>query len=143
MPCFSPVKVVLEASNSLKGAEVVIKLSSIFPGGQPLCSPCQHHLSLAAAYLARVEVHRELQDGRNQERKGFQSRQVVLCISRDTKQQSGDSPPLQGGRMLLGKRQEEAWNPTQPKIIPSPGMERNDLLATRCPRFNFCSPSTL
>lgn len=35
-----PVKVVLEASNSLKGAEVVVKLSSAFSGGQTLCSPC-------------------------------------------------------------------------------------------------------
>lgn len=54
-----PVKVVLEASDSLKGAEVVVQLSPVLPGGQALCSPCQHHLPLAAAYLPRGEVHRE------------------------------------------------------------------------------------
>ena len=143
VPCFSPVKVVLEASNSLKGAEVVVKLSSIFPGGEPLCSPCQHHLSLAAAYLARGEVHRELQDRRKWERKGFQSRQVVSCVGRDTKQQGGDSPPPQGREDGAGEKTRGGVEPPQPKIIPSLGMERNDLLAAHCPRFNLCSPSKL
>jgi len=111
VPFFSPLKVVLEASNSLKGGEVVIKLSSVFPGGQPLRSPRQHHLSLAAAYPARGEVHRELQDRRKQGRKGFQSRQVVVCIGRDNKQQGGDSPPRRPGT-----RREEAWNPPSQKL---------------------------
>lgn len=117
--CFSPVKVVLEASNSLQRAEVVVKLSSVFLGGQSLCSPCQHHLSLAAAYLAGGEVHRELQDDRKQERKGFQSRQVVPCSGRENKRQGGDALPPQHGRTALGRRQE-VWSPLPPNQKTSP-----------------------
>lgn len=57
----------------------------------------------------------------------------------DTKQQGGvrmweDS----AGKMTRGDMER-----IQPKIIPSPGAERNDLLAAHCPYFNLCYLKTL
>lgn len=79
-PCVSPVIVVLEASDSLQRAEVVVELPPILTGGEPLRSPPQHHLSLAAAYLAGSEVHGELRG----EGRGFQSKQTVTELSQIT-----------------------------------------------------------
>lgn len=43
----------------------------------------------------------------------------------------------------VGKMTRGGMECIQPKIIPPPGMEKNDLLAAHCSHFNLCYLKTL
>lgn len=112
-PRVSPVKVVLEASDSLQRAEVVVELPPILAGGEPLRSPPQHHLSLAAAYLAGSEVHGELR----RELRCCQSKQTAAAPPRTTSSRV-ETPDDSVGRQCWGREEACSAHSLEPFLPP-------------------------